>query len=289
MPIVQATAEPEVAEDRATTNPRATIGDNMPPVEEQIAMEFREALLTDRPDFLVRMESALDALSRVPAKIEDEETLGRAGDLDKILRSCDAYVTEVHKAVKEPHLARGRACDAEKNKLVSRINDARFALRDRMNAFMAEREARRRAEEARRAAEARAAAEAADRAEREARAAEEAAARAVAEAKTAEERANAEALAVAAAIEAEEKMAQAALAAAPVAKAEPVRSDTGSSVSGRRVWQSQVVDYQLAFMAVEDNPKVREAIDKAVAGLVKAGKRSIDGVKVWEAVSAVAR
>jgi len=288
VPIVQAAPEPETTE-APTTNPRATIGDNMPPVEEQIAMEFREALLTDRPDFLVRMESALDALSRVPAKIEDEETLGRAGDLDKILRSCDAYVTEVHKTVKEPHLARGRACDAEKNKLVSRINDARFALRDRMNAFMAEREARRRAEEARRAAEARAAAEAADRAEREARAAEEAAARAVAEAANVEERAAAEARAAEAAREAERKMAEAALAAAPVGKAEPVRSDTGSTISGRTVWQAEVENYKQAFAAVSDDPRVREAVDAAISRLVRAGKREIKGVRIWSTTQAVAR
>lgn len=288
MPIVQEAPKPDLGENPAS-NPRAAIGDNMPPVEEQIAMEFREALLTDRPDFLVRMETALDALDRVPATIEDEETLSRAGDLDKILRSCDTYVSEVHKAVKEPHLARGRACDAEKNKLVGRINDARFALRDRMNAFMAKREAERRAEEARRAAEARLAAEAAARAEREAREAEEAAARAVSEAKTAEERANAEALAVAAAIEAEEKMAQAVLAAAPAAKAEPIRSDTGSTVSGQKVWTHEIVDVELAFMAVSDDEKVREAIDKAIARRVKAGTRKIEGVKIWQAIKAVAR
>lgn len=288
MPIVQEAPKPDLGENPAS-NPRATIGDNMPPVEEQIAMEFREALLTDRPNFIERMESAIAALARVPEAIEDEETLGRAGDLDKILRSCDTYVSEVHKAVKEPHLARGRACDAEKNKLVGRINDARFALRDRMNAFMAKREAERRAEEARRAAEARAAAEAAARAEREAREAEEAAARAVSEAKTAEERANAEALAVAAAIEAEDKMAQAVLAAAPAPKAEPIRSDTGSTVSGQKVWVHEIVDVELAFMAVSDDEKVREAIDKAIARRVKAGTRKIEGVKIWQAIKAVAR
>lgn len=289
MPIVYTSPEPEVQEANVPANPRAVIGANMPPVEEQIAAEFRDALLSDRPDFIVRMEGALGAIDRVPETIEDEETLGRAGDLDKILRACDAHVTETHRAVKEPHLARGRACDAEKNKLIARISDARFVLRDRMNGFMAKREAERRAEEARRAAEARAAAEAAARAEREAREAEEAAARAVADAANAEQRADAEARAAAAAQEAERKIAEAALAAAPVARAEPVRSDAGSTVSGRKVWQSEVTDYQLAFMAVEDNPKVREAIDKAIAGLVKAGKRSIDGVKVWEAISAVAR
>lgn len=286
MAVIQAAPQPNLGENPAS-NPRATIGDNMPPIEEQIAMEFREALLSDRPDFLVRMDSAIAAVGR--AAVDDDETLGKAGDLDKILRACEGHISEQHKAVKEPYLVRGRACDAEKNRLVDKITPARMALRDKMNAFMAAREAKRRAEEARQAAEQRAAAEAAARAEREARAAEEAAARAVAEAASAEDRAAAEAHAAAAAREAEQKMAEAALAAAPAARAEPIRSDAGATVSGRKVWQSEVVDYQLAFMAVEDNPKVREAIDKAVSQLVKAGKRKIDGVKVWEAISAVAR
>ena len=288
MPIVHDKPQTEEAAIPGI-NPRATIGDNMPPVEEQIAMEFREALLTERPDFLVRMDSALDAMARVPEKIEDEETLGRAGDLDKILRSCDAYVTEVHKTVKEPHLARGRACDAEKNKLIGRINEARYALRDRMNAFMAEREARRRAEEARRAAEARAAAEAADRAEREAREAEMAAQRAMAEAANDAEREAAALRAAEAQREAEQRMADAALAAAPVGKAEPVRSDTGSTISGRTVWQSEVEDYVKAMKAVKSDPKVREAIDAAVQRLVKAGQREIPGTRIWSTTQAVAR
>ena len=39
-------------------------------------------------------------------------------------------------------------------------------------------------------------------------------------------------------------------------------------------------------MAVSDNPKVREAIDKAVAGLVRAGKREIEGVRIWPVAKA---
>lgn len=288
MPIVQEAPKPDLGENPAS-NPRAAIGDNMPPVEEQIAMEFREALLTDRPDFIERMESAIAALARVPEAIEDEETLGRAGDLDKILRACEAYVAEVHKAVKEPHLARSRACDAEKNALTSKITVARSRLADVMNAFMAKREAERRAEEMRRAAEARAAAEAAAKAEREAREAEMAAQRAMAEAANDAEREAAALRAAEAQREAEQRMADAALAAAPVGKAEPVRSDTGSTISGRTVWQSEVEDYVKAMKAVKSDPKVREAIDAAVQRLVKAGQREIPGTRIWSTTQAVAR
>ncbi len=283
MPIVQAAPEPEVVD----LNPRAVMGANEPPIEEQIAMEFREALLSERPDFLVRMESAVEAVGR--AEVVDDETLGKAGDLAKILRACEAYVAEVHKAVKEPHLARSRACDAEKNALTGKITVARSRLADVMNAFMAKREAERRAEEMRRAAEARAAAEAAAKAEREAREAELAAQRAMAEAANEAEREAAAARAAEAQREAEQRMADAALAAAPVGKAEPVRSDTGSTISGRTVWQSQVEDYAKAMKAVKSDPKVREAIDAAVQRLVKAGQREIPGTRIWSTTQAVAR
>jgi len=284
MPIVQEAApEPEVL----AANPRAVPGDNMPPIEEQIAMEFREVLLSERPDFLVRMETAIEAVGR--AVVTDEETLGKAGDLEKILRACDKHVAATHQAVKEPHLARGRACDAEKNALIAKITPARAALADIMNRFMAEREAIRKAEEARAAAEQRAAAEAAARAEREAREAEEAAARAVAEAASTEEREAAQARAAEAQREAEERMAAAALTAAPAARAEPVRSDAGSTISGRTVWNSQVEDYKVAVRSVIDDAKVREAIDAAIARLVKAGKREIKGAKIWPTTQAIAR
>lgn len=296
MPIV--TQEPSETEKASLPGENlASIGHNSPPLEELVAMEFREALLTDRPDFIVRMEAAIDAVSR--AAVTDDETLGKAGDLDRILRACEGHIAETHKTVKEPWLLRGRAVDAEKNGLVTKLTEARFALKDRMNKFMAEREAKRRAEEARIAAEQRAAAERAAAAEREREAAEAAARKAQEDAERARQEGDAAGAAAAAqaereaaekAREAEARMEENAIASAAARpKNEPVRSDTGSTVSGRKVWQSQVTDYQVAFIAVEDNEKVREAIDKAIAQLVKVGKRQIDGVRIWETISAVSR
>lgn len=287
MPIVHNQPPPAAAGENPASIPHGAIGHNEPPIEEQIGMEFREALLSEQPGFLDRMDKAIEAVER--AAVVDDETLGKAGDLDKILRACGDHISKVHKAVKEPHLARTQACDAEKSRLIHPITDARFRLKDAMNGYLAEREAAARAEQARRAAEQRAAQEAAERAQREAREAEEAAARAAAEAKTAEEREAAARAAAEAQALAEEAIAAAPLAAAAPARPEPVRSDAGSTVSSRKEWQSEVVDYQVAFMAVEDNPKVREAIDKAVAKLVKAGKTKIEGVKIWQAVIAVSR
>lgn len=242
----------------------ATLGHNKPPIEEVVRAEFRDALLADRPDFLDRVEQFIAAVDR--AHVTDDDTLGRAGDLDKMLRAADAHVVEVHKAVKQPYLDGGRAADAERKAITDRIAGARFTLKDGMNAFVAQREAERRAREAARAVEERRLAE-------EARAAELA-------------RQEAEGVNDPKAIAAIEV---APLAAAVTQRAEPVRSDGGSTVSTRQVWNSQVENFTHAFKAVKDDPKVQEAISAAVARLVKAGKREIVGVKIWPTQQAVAR
>jgi hypothetical protein len=284
MPIVQEAApEPEAL----AANPRAAPGDNMPPIEEQIAMEFREMLLSERPDFLLRMQTAIEAVGR--AVVTDEETLGKAGDLEKILRACDKHVAATHQAVKEPHLARGRACDAEKNALIAKITPARAALADIMNRFMAQREAKRKAEEARVAAEQRAKQEAAELAARQAREAEEGAERAKNEEASDEDRAALEKAAEEAKDRAFDAMAAAPLAAAEPIRNDPVRSDAGSTISGRTVWNSQVEDYTKAFKAVKGDAKVREAIDAAIKRRVTAGDREIVGVKIWPTTQAIAR
>lgn len=274
--------------ENPASNPRAGIGHNEPPLEERIAMEFREALLTDKPDFLQRVEDSIAAVDR--AHVEDDETLKRAGDLDKILRACEQRVTDTHKVVKQPYLDGGRAVDAEKNRFAGRITDARKTLGSMMSAFMAKREAAERAERQRIADEQRAAEERARQAEREREEAERAAREAAANATSEDEREAAAKRAAEAREVAEAAMAEAALApAAPVGRAEPVRSDAGATISGRTVWNSEVEDYSKAFRAVKGDAKVREAIDAAIARRVKAGDREIAGTRIWSTIQAVAR
>lgn len=260
------------------------MGHNKPPLEEVIPEEFKAELLREKPEFLTRLDQLVEAADR--ARATNDEELGRCGDLVNGYRKLLNHINATHKAVKEPYLQGGRLVDAEKNALAERVNEAKAKVEGIGNAYEAERSARQRAERERIAAEQRAAAEAAARAEREQRQAEEEALRAQREAANAEERAAAEQRAAAAARAAEEAMAAAALAPAAAAKAEPVRSDAGSTVSGKQEWKSEVTDYTVAFMAVEDNPKVREAIDKAVANLVRAGKRQIEGVRIYPVAKA---
>ncbi|MDR2857259.1 MAG: hypothetical protein LBV50_05365 [Novosphingobium sp.] len=262
----------------------AHTGHNRAPLDELIPAEFRAELLRERPDFLTRFADVIAAADR--AEAIDDETLGRCGDLVKICRAMDAHVTATHKAVKEPHLLAGRLCDAEKNALAEQLATAKRKVEDKANAFIARREAAARAERERIAAEERAAAERAAAAERERIRAEQLAAEAARSAAGEEERIAAEQRAAKAAREAEEAMKAAALAPAAPSRSEPVRSDAGATVSGKQEWKSEVTDYQLAFIAVEDNAHVRAAIDKAVAALVRAGKREIPGTRIWPVAKA---
>lgn len=283
-------SEPIFADVPAWPTPKpagATIGHNKPPVEEEAKAAFREALLTGRPDFEAKLDQFASAADR--AKVTDDETYGRAGEFIKHLRAARKHVESAHVAAKQPYLTAGRVVDAEKNALIARLDTAAAKVQPQMNAWAAKKEAEARAERERIAAEQRRLAEQAAAAERERIAAEREAKEAARAATNEAERAAAEERRAAAAEAAEEAMRAAALAPAAASRADPIRSDGGATVSTKQVWNSRVVDYKAAFRNVADDARVREAVDKAVAALVRAGKRDIKGVEVWATAQAVAR
>lgn len=225
------------------------IGHNKPPPDEEARAAFREELLRERPDFEQRVEDIIAASDRVA--VTDDHSYGLAGDFIKMCRAAQQHVASAHKAAKQPYLDGGRAVDAVRNALDERIAEARDKAQSAANTYAVKKAAEERAERERREAEARAAAEAAANAEDKGEAME--------------------------------------LAPAPVKKAEPVRSDGGATISTKSIWNSKVKSYPQAFKAVESDPKVKEAIDAAIARLVRAGQREITGVDIWETQQAVAR
>jgi len=70
------------------------------------------------------------------------------------------------------------------------------------------------------------------------------------------------------------------------AERQVIRGDYGATVSGQKVWLSQVEDYEVAFIAVANNSKVREAIDTAIKAMVRGGVHEIPGVRIWSDVKA---
>lgn len=292
-----ATAFEGVKEWPKQAEPIADRHHNKPPLEEIIPAEFREALLAERPDFMSKLDEILGkenpdrekasdygAVSRV--RVTNDDELARAGTLAKIIRAAISHVDATHKAVKQPYLDGGRLVDAEKNVLIGRLNAGMEKVRTPADAYVAKKEAEAKAERDRVAAEQRAAAQAAADAEAAREKAEREAEEAAANAKSDEERAAADEAAREAAAKAEQAMAAASLAPAAPTKSEPVRSDEGATVSGKKEWKSEVTDYELAFIHVADDEKVREAIDKAIARRVKAGTRTLEGVRIWPVAKA---
>jgi len=250
-------------ETKAEPNPRAVIGGNEPPLTERIPAEFREALLTERADFMAKLDDLLGKVNPDPEKPEDlgavhravckdEDTLGRCGTLRKALRSAEQLVEAVHVAVKRPYLEAGRAVDAEKNALMARIGAGRDRVQRLMDDYADEQLQERRKREAEALAE----------------------------------RQKLEALA-------KEHNLEAALppVAPEPARTAPIRSDGGATVSFGVEHISTVEDYAKAFKKVKDNAKVREAIDAAIQKLVKdaKGKIEIPGVRIAERAKTSAR
>lgn len=234
---------------------------NRPPPEEIIPQEFRAALIGEKAEFFEVLERYLgkgdpnseDYREGVVdrAVCQNDDHLGRCGDVVKALRAMDQLVAKVHKAVKEPYLLAGRLCDAEKNALVGRIAAGRDKVEAKMNKYAADKRE-------------------AERKERQ---------------RIEDERRRLEALA-------RENNVEAALPpAAPPPKAEPVRSDGGSTVSLQTEWLHETDDYDLAFKLVSTDAKVREAIDAAIKRIVKAtkGAQAIPGVRIYESVKTSAR
>lgn len=228
----------------------AKMGHNRPPAEDDVRAQFREGLLTAKPDFDARLEQIEAAADRVA--VNDDATLGRAGDMVRIIRATDKLVSDTHVAVKAPYLAAGRVCDAEKNALSGRLAVARGKVEQQMNRFAAEK--RQRELEAQRKAD--------------------------------EERRRLEELAR------ENQLEEALPPPPPVAaRPEPVRSDGGATVSTTIEHIAIIEDYAKAFRKVKDDAGVREAIGKAIQRIVKQtkGQTHIPGVRIDERAKALAR
>lgn len=252
---------PDVApwpEAAAAPAPR---GHNRPPPEEVIPAEFREMLLAERPDFLTKLDDLLGDGESVGAVdrafCTDDESLGKCGSLINTLRACEKHVDATHQTVKAPYLLAGRLVDGQKNALAARILAGRQKVEALQQGYVRERQ--------RLAAEQRA------REEDERRRIEE-------------ERRRLEDLAR------ENNIEPAALPPLPEPEPEPVRaapirSDDGATVSTSVVMVPTVKDYAKAFKHVRHDAKVREAIDAAIARLVKATRATeLPGVEFREEV-----
>lgn len=244
----------------------AGMGHNRPPLDEEARQAFRERMIEQKPDYAQRIDDLAGAAER--CAVVDHDTAGRAGDLVKQIRAMIGLVNDTHKTVKEPYLNAGRAVDEAKKALEGRLDTMKRKVEAKQTQFLREEEARQAAE--RRRLQAIAEQEALERREAERQAEAERAAAAAAGAPLPEP--DPEPLPV--------------MPAARVEPVEPIKSDFGTTVSGTKVWEAEIIDWDVAYIAVSKNEKVREAIDKAIKGMVRGGAREIDGVRIYQALKA---
>ncbi|MEG3086138.1 hypothetical protein [Sphingomonas sp. PB4P5] len=250
-------------------------GHNRPPVDVEARAAFDEGI--DAKDgFRGRIATLIAASERATAT--DEETAGRCGELVKQIRAAVKFIGDTHTATKAPYLLAGRAIDAGKNELAGPLETAKIKVEAKQTQFLRE-------EEAKRQAELRRQREAEDARRREEWEANQAEIRRLAEISAAEGKVTSESVAVAQA-ELEAALSPPAPTLAPEPERQIIRGDYGAAVSGTKVWLSQVEDYAVAFAAVANNTKVREAIDTAIKAMVRGGVHEIPGVRIWSDVKA---
>lgn len=233
-------------------NPRAVLGGNAPPAEEQIPADFRMALIEEQADFYLKLDDLLGvgdpnaedyktgAVDR--AKCDTEENFANCGVLINILRKAKQRVEKVHKDVKAPYLEGGRIVDQIRNSMVGRLDGAAKRVEELQKAYARAEQAKRDKEEADRLEEQR---------------------------KLDQQRAELEELA-------KDKGLEAALppppepvyVPSPAFKPEPIRTD-GATISTGMEWIIDDVDVVKAIKFVKANTKVREAVTAAIKALVK--------------------
>lgn len=228
----------------------ADIGHNSGSLAEQARLELAE-MISPR---ITRIDQLCDAAGRAAAV--DQDSAGKCADLVRMIRKEAEHVDGLRTQVKGPYLAATRAIDGEAKQHTDRLATAKVTVERKLDQFNREERARaeaerRRQEELRRIAE------------------EEARAAAGSE---------------------EPAFAEVEPAPAPAQVAPPrIEGDLGAKVIGKTVWKHEITDWTQAFAAVAENVKVREAIEKAIAARVKAGERSIPGVRIFEDIKTEVR
>lgn len=230
------------------------VGHNRPLLDEEARIAFNDSI-DQRDGFRKRVDDLIASADK--AYCTDDASLGRCGELVKQIRAADKVVEDAHRTVKQPYLDAGRVVDEMKKALSNPLIAAKAAVERKQSVY---------AEEQRQIA---LAAQRRQREEEAARMREDEARRREAE---------------------EQNLPEPAPIDPPVAAPTPpppttgvvARGDYGTAVSAGVEQIATVTDYELAFIKVASNVKVREAIDKAISALVRAGERDIAGVTITE-------
>ena len=249
------------------------IGHNQPtpPTPEEI----RSLLEDENADLIRRRDELIEALTRVPTVIEDDDTCGRVSYFVKQISAAAKAANDRRVGAKEPYLAGGRAVDGFFKAIADPLDKAKKTVNAAITDFLRKKEAE---ERRRREAEERKAREQAERerleAERLAREARD------------DDSLNA-------AIDSEQRAAQAEAdriaaeraAHAKAAELSRTRGDYGAVVSLRTRWAFDDFDRTALDLEALRPHLPQDGIEKAIRAYIKAGGRELRGCRIYESKS----
>lgn len=293
-------------------NPRAVIGANNPPIDEQVVIDLAEALAAE--GLTARIGDLIAAAGRAPA-IDSADIAGRYADLIKQMVAAGKAVEAGREKLNRPLLNAQRALKGRADAITAPLKDAETGARAKVDVYDKEQaaiERQRRLEQ-----------EAAERKAREEAEAERRRLQAIADEEARQERLRLQAIADEAAraermrrqaIEDERAAAEAREAAVVVVEAEtvevaapvvevevaytppapiadPVRvqGDMGAKVARVTTWHHRIVSVRQLPDSILKHAKVIEALDKVIAAQVRSGTRELKGCEIFSETSTAIR
>ncbi len=259
-----------VANDPAE-NPRAVIGSNRAPIDEQVVIDLAEALVAE--GLTKRIEDLLASFGRAP-EITSPEIAGRYAEIIKQMVAAGKAVEAEREKLNRPLLTAQRALKGRADAITAPLKEAETVARARLKKFddhIAELERQREAE-AQRIAEQ-----------------ERQRLQAIADQEAQKERDRLQA------IENERAAAEAREAAVVEVQAETVevavevttntgpiaQGDFGAKVSRTTTWKHEIISVRQLPDSILKHAKVVEAIDKVIAAQVRSGTREMKGVRIF--------
>src|SRR5690606_11593385 len=110
-------------------NPRAVLGNNLPPLPERLASDYEE--LSER------IADVLQAARELPAEVETDEQNEAIGNSVKAIRELLREAESKRKAEVEPHLEAQRTTNTFFKSLTDRLSKAKDILEARGRKFLA--------------------------------------------------------------------------------------------------------------------------------------------------------
>lgn len=271
-------------------NPRAVIGSNNPPIDEQIVLDLAEALAV--AGLTARIEDLIAAAGRAP-EITSADVAGRYADLIKQMVAAGKAVEGEREKLNRPLLNAQRALKGRADAIVAPLKEAENAARGKVSAYDREQAEIERQARIKREAEERKAREEAE--------AERRRLQAIADEEARQERARLQAIederAAAEQRKAEQVEIEAAVVAVEVAYApatpEPARAaiqgDMGAKVARVTTWHHRILSVRQLPDSILKHAKVVEALDKVIAAQVRSGTREMKGVEIYSETSTAIR